>query len=196
MVSWVKDVSHFRVITCSPGRCIIKLYTFFGIKTVVSWNKDTSTKFSCKIQEFFFLDTLQTALKIRILMQILILWWRRSNSKKQQCFSSQRVVKKGVITLVFKYCTHLFKRIFNVLLIIMSLRHFPNNTLFFPCKRGLSLDPVTQDALTFGEKNTKQYPWYSGIVMACFKFTLQCVKVLAKKQHNSEGINSLSVTFV
>ena len=49
MVSGVKDVSHFRVITCSPGRCIIKLYTFFGIKTVVSWNKDTSTKFSCKI---------------------------------------------------------------------------------------------------------------------------------------------------
>ena len=36
MVSGVKDVSHFRVITCSPGRYIIKLYKFFGIKTEVS----------------------------------------------------------------------------------------------------------------------------------------------------------------
>ena len=82
MISGAKVISNFRVITCSPGGHIIKLFKFFRIKTEVSWNKNTSKKFSCKMQEFFFLDTLKTALQIRTLMQIVIPWRRRNNSKK------------------------------------------------------------------------------------------------------------------
>ena len=43
--------------------------------------------------------------------------------------------------------------------------------------------------------HVKQYLWCDDIVIACFKSVLRCVKILTKKNRDSESIDNLSEIF-
>ena len=45
------------------------------------------------------------------------------------------------------------------------------------------------------EIHVKEHRRCAGIITACFKIVLQCVKILTKKYRNSESIDNLSETF-